>query len=341
MKRALDLRTKIVPTVFDLAVMRGRRWPALANALILGLSVSLVQSGPAQAKNAARPKASIASALEVANAQARRKPEAADFVDAAQIYDYAPGAIYELYAAPQFLSTILLEEGETLVTSAAGDTTRWMIESAQAAGPRGPRTLILLKPVQAGLRTNLVLVTDRRTYLIEAIAQQAGSKTYSAQVAWRYTGRSSASLGSARVPLEALYFGYSTKVKKGRIPAWMPARVFDDGLRTYVEFGPDLAATDAPPLFVIGSEGPELVNYRVQNNRYVVDQLFDAAELRLGDKKPVIVRIERQVRLGAPQKSPPSPVALTGAAAPETSFSQASAMRANGKSAGAKKRADR
>ena len=160
-----------------------------------------------------------------------------------------------------------------------------------------------MKPVQAGLRTNLVLVTDRRTYLIEAISQKAGSKNYSAQVAWRYTGRSGASLNGARVSLEALYFGYAAKVKKGRTPAWMPERIFDDGLRTYVEFPPNLAATEAPPLFVIGPEGPELVNYRVLNNRYVVDQLFDAAELRLGDKKPVIVRIERRVRLGDQQQA--------------------------------------
>jgi len=271
---------------------------------LLTASCLATLSAPAHARARARTESpqSAASALELANAQARRRPEAADFVDAAQVYDYTPGAIYELYAAPEFLSTILLEEGETLVTSAAGDTTRWMMETARAAGARGPRTLILIKPVQSGLRTNLVLVTDRRTYLIEAIAPQGGAKTYSAQVAWRYSGKSTASVAGARVPLDSLYFGYTTKVAKGRRPAWVPTRVFDDGLRTYVEFGENLAATEAPPLFVMGPEGPELVNYRVLKDRYVVDQLFDAAELRLGDKKPVVVRIERKDKLGAARK---------------------------------------
>jgi type IV secretion system protein VirB9 len=49
-----------------------------------------------------------------------------------------------------------------------------------------------------------------------------------------------------------------------------------------------------PPLFVRTGEGLELVNYRVEGQTYVVDRLFDRAELRLGQKKPVVVRIERQ-----------------------------------------------
>ncbi len=40
-----------------------------------------------------------------------------------------------------------------------------------------------------------------------------------------------------------------------------------------------------PPLLVIGQSGnSELVNYRARQNYYVVDRLFAAAELRLGDK---------------------------------------------------------
>jgi type IV secretion system protein VirB9 len=48
-----------------------------------------------------------------------------------------------------------------------------------------------------------------------------------------------------------------------------------------------------PPLFVIGPAGAsELVNYRVHQNYYIVDRLFAAAELRLGDKNS-----ERKVRI--------------------------------------------
>ena len=48
-----------------------------------------------------------------------------------------------------------------------------------------------------------------------------------------------------------------------------------------------------PPLFGIGPSGVyELVKYRARQNYYVVDRLFSAAELRLGDKTS-----EKRVRI--------------------------------------------
>jgi type IV secretion system protein TrbG len=49
-----------------------------------------------------------------------------------------------------------------------------------------------------------------------------------------------------------------------------------------------------PPLFIVGPDGntSELVNYRVRNAHMIVDRLFAAAELRLGDKGT-----ERRVRI--------------------------------------------
>ena len=52
---------------------------------------------------------SPAAVLAAANASARRRPGPDGFVDATHIYDYAPGAIFELYATPEFLSAIELE----------------------------------------------------------------------------------------------------------------------------------------------------------------------------------------------------------------------------------------
>ena len=49
-----------------------------------------------------------------------------------------------------------------------------------------------------------------------------------------------------------------------------------------------------PLLFIIGADGKtsELVNYWVRSNHMIVDRLFAAAELRLGDKGT-----ERRVRI--------------------------------------------
>ena len=238
----------------------------------------------------ARPPTPVA-ALAGANAEARRRPDPANFTDATHIYDYAPGAIYEIYGAPGFISTVLLEPGETIVTVAAGDTTRWMVEQAIGADVVNARAMLLIKPTRANIRTNIVLVTDRRAYAIEAIA--TGGQTYSAQTAWRYPAASDNDLAGALAALETLNFGYRISAVRGSNPRWRPVRVFDDGRKTYIEFPPEIATSEAPPLFVIESGEATLVNYRVSGSRYVIDRLFDIAELRLGAERPVIVRISR------------------------------------------------
>lgn len=244
---------------------------------------------PQRARRAVAP----ISALTTANADARRRPDPEAFVDATQVYDYAPGALYEVYAAPGYLSTILLEPGEAIVTVAAGDTTRWMVEETTSGDLAEPRALLLIKPLRAGVRTNIVLATDRRTYLIEAIAVQGSA--YSAQTAWRYPeDRAQHASAVGGVALENLNFRYRIETVRGRSPRWRPVRVFDDGRRTYVEFPLDIATSEAPPLFLRDGSDVALVNYRVAGNRYVIDRLFDVAELRLGAQRQTVVRISRE-----------------------------------------------
>ena len=91
--------------------------------------------------------------------------------------------------------------------------------------------------------------------------------------------------------LEALRFRYAIT---GDSPPWRPLRAFDDGAKVYIEFPARLDQGEAPPLFVVGADGGgELVNYRVRGSYYIVDRLFAAAELRLGQEKQQVVRINR------------------------------------------------
>jgi len=63
-------------------------------------------------------------------------------------------------------------------------------------------------------------------------------------------------------------------------------QAFDDGNKVYIEFPRGIGHGEMPPLFVLGSDGKaaQLVNYRVHDNYLIVDRLFAAAELKLGDK---------------------------------------------------------
>ena len=92
---------------------------------------------------------------------------------------------------------------------------------------------------------------------------------------------------------EELRFDYSIK---GDTPNWRPTRVFDDGQKIYIEFPKGLAVSEAPPLFITYGDDNigKLVNYRVKGEFYIVDRLFDFAELRLGEKDQTVVRIERE-----------------------------------------------
>src|SRR3546814_8609844 len=48
------------------------------------------------------------------------------------------------------------------------------------------------------------------------------------------------------------------------------------------EFPASIAVGEAPPFFIIGPMGEaELANYRVRGRFYVIDRIFDVAELRL------------------------------------------------------------
>lgn len=266
--------------------MRRTSFSLLVFAATLSLSPAYAD-GRERARGAILPGAPM-SQLASANDASRRRPVSGAFEGARTVYMFESGAIYQIYASPAYVSAILLEPGETLNNIAAGDTSRWTVTEAQGGSNGETRAIVLIKPQASGLRTNIVLITDRRTYLVEAISQ-TGS-VYSAEVAWAYPG-ASAPLDAA--PPVTLNFNYRIHTVRGRTPVWTPARVFDDGRRTWIEFAPGVAASDLPPLFVVTAEGAELVNYRVEGVRYMVDRVFDVGELRLGAREQTIVRIER------------------------------------------------
>jgi type IV secretory pathway VirB9-like protein len=90
----------------------------------------------------------------------------------------------------------------------------------------------------------------------------------------------------------ALNFRYALEIVEGE-PRWLPRQVFDDGRKTYIRFPADMVAREVPVLFVARNDELQLVNYYPQGEFYVVDRLFDAAELRVGQQHQEIVRVER------------------------------------------------
>jgi P-type conjugative transfer protein TrbG len=234
--------------------------------------------------------------VEAANGAARVEPRREGYFNAVQVFPYSAGALYQVYVAPGQVTDIALEPGEQLTGSgpvAAGDTVRWIIGDTESGNGDTRRVHILVKPTRPAIETNLVVNTDRRTYLIELRAHE---RPYMPSVAWFYPesrGKSLRALPPVPVLPEIAQRRYRYSIE-GDKPPWRPVNVYDDGRKVYVEFSPGIVQGEMPPLFVVGADGkPELVNSRAYGNVLIVDRLFAAAELRLGGDSQQIVRIVR------------------------------------------------
>lgn len=223
-----------------------------------------------------------------------------DPTSSTRTYSFSDGTIYLVRTAPGRVTDIALQPGEVLGAVASGDTARWIVGDTTSGSGETLRAHVLVKPFATGLSTNLIITTDRRVYHLTV---SSGSRDAMSSVAWTYPRDALLALQSSRetkelatpvasgVRIEQLRFDYAIS---GDRPSWRPIRAFDDGRQTFIEFPLTLAVGEAPPLFLVGAQGEaQLVNYRLSGRHYVVDRLFDVAELRLGTKKQQIVRITR------------------------------------------------
>ena len=257
-----------------------------------------------RARAAERP-ARLTDVIDDANRKATSGPDVDGYFNAIMTYDYSPGALYRVYAAPLHLTAVQLQPGEKILGKpAAGDTIRWVMGMSRS-GPSGTdqQQFLYIKPTRAGLTTTIAINTDRRTYYLELHSYEA---TYMAAVQWRYphdeleqleaaTARDQvlAAAATTKINLDTLNFGYRIKVEKGS-PSWVPTQVFDDGQKTILRFPSAMLTREAPALFVLSAGGEtQLVNYRVKNDTYIVDRLIDRIELRVGQQDQEVVRITR------------------------------------------------
>jgi P-type conjugative transfer protein TrbG len=196
------------------------------------------------------------------------------------LFPYDPNRQPVVECKPLRVTEIDLAPGESANSVAAGDTERWIVTAVEGR--------VLVKPKAAGVATNLIILTDRRSY---SVALRTG-RHYMPRVGFYYPrealaaeqARKSALAKTAQqaaVPpaLAKLNFGYSIS---GPDVPWKPVQVFDDGSRVYVEMPRDLMASDAPSLMVASNGDDALVNYRVKGRYYLVDRLFQQAVLVSG-----------------------------------------------------------
>ena len=136
-------------------------------------------------KEASRPKSPLRGSRPPMTllASSRAKPATSTLC---RSFRLVPGALYQIYASPGQITDIALEPGEQLTGSgpvSAGDTVRWVVGDTESGSGDTRRVHIMVKPTRPSIETNLVVNTDRRTYLIELRSRE---KPYMPSVAWYY-----------------------------------------------------------------------------------------------------------------------------------------------------------
>jgi type IV secretion system protein VirB9 len=183
-----------------------------------------------------------------------------------------------------------------------------MVSPSQVGEGPTATTHITVKPTDTGLTTNMIISTNRRNYTIKLVSRKddwmplvAFSYPEDEAAAWaayhdaqrRY--KEQTVIPETGQSVEHLDFDYALS---GDRPSWTPLRVYNDGVKTYIQFPPSVKNTTAPSLVSLGTDGgifkgpsTQLVNYRVAGDRYVVDKVLDRAALIIGVGKDQ-VRVE-------------------------------------------------
>jgi type IV secretion system protein TrbG len=244
-----------------------------------------------------------AEVIAAANRAATSAPTSRGYFNAVQQYAYVPGMTYQIYCALSHTTDIALQPGERHIDPLViGDSFRWTLGTTKSAVGGVEQEHVTVRPIQSGLHTNLTVHTNRRTYFLELHSYE--DETYMVGVEWLYAQddltkqvakaneqvqreRSAITLNPA-----ALNFHYVAEILQGD-PDWVPRQVFDDGRKTYIRFPPHMSSREAPVLFVVRDGELQLLNYYPKGEFYVADRVFTRAELRVGQQRQEIVRIER------------------------------------------------
>jgi type IV secretion system protein TrbG len=252
-----------------------------------------------------RPKSDIpltATALEavrVSESWQGEKSSPSQGPDGRVMYSYGAG-LPTVVCAPLRICIVELQPGEKVIGEPhIGDSVRWNLSPGAYGNGDQSTPVIILKPQISGLDTNLLITTDRRAYYLRLISKP---EDYVARVAFAYPDddarkwqqqqaaqaalvkqeKHAAELPTAMIAVEEMNFDYEFRGDEHI----RPLRVFDDRSKTYIQMPPELTHEEAPILLVIGKDGKgEMTNYRVKDQIYIVDRIFDRANLVLGGGK--------------------------------------------------------
>ncbi|SRR3990167_2733157 len=215
------------------------------------------------------------------------------------------GSVRFVYGAQQInvvcavlqVCDVELQPGEQVNNLNVGDP-RFTVEPSISGVGAGEVQHLIIKPLDVGLDTSLVVTTNRRTYHIRLRSHRT---EFMPRVGFTYTEDAVAKWDAIRtrevkekqertIPKTGEYLGdLNFNYEVTGSAAWKPVRVYNDGTKTILQMPTAMSQTEAPTLLVVRKDGglftddeTVMVNYRVQGDRYIVDTIFDKAILIAG-----------------------------------------------------------
>ncbi len=197
---------------------------------------------------------------------------------------YNPNEIVRIVGKTGIQSTIEFAADERIENVAVGDSSKWQIT------PNRRASLLFVKPLAAHSRTNMTVVTDRRTYMFDLVAGDPRSAPiYALKFSYpnekpAQTGAQPVQQAAAPVPVQAtmtaekLHFDWNKK-GSGKL---LPARVFDDGQSLYLAWEKEMPLPAILTQTEDRKEGP--INYRISGEYIVVSPIPANLVLRYGNR---------------------------------------------------------
>jgi type IV secretion system protein VirB9 len=215
--------------------------------------------------------------------------------------------IPKIICRPNRITDIALQPGEKVTAVHAGDTTRWQVNPAKSGTGEGETVHVIIKPLAPDISTNLLVMTDRRTYNLDLVSS---NREFIPSVRFSYPDDAIQNWNTfiaenrakrqnelvlaegANLSPDDLYFGY--EIVKGKEAPWRPVRVFDDGSKTYIELPSKYKSMEAPVLLFYEGQQQKLVNYRVKDRFYIVDRIMTKKAVLIAGKTRVVIERNRE-----------------------------------------------
>ena len=217
-------------------------------------------------------------AAPAATAQVRPQPGPGD--PRVQTVTFAPDQVVQLQAAPGYQITVALNPDERIESIALGDGGAWQA----TANKRGD--YLFVKPLSAGVTTNMVVITDVRMYAFELVPAYGPMESLPFAVRFIYPDSAPVAATAAVAATEPVVAG---RYKLGGDRLLRPSAMADDGVRTEIEWP---ASASLPAIYAIGDDGQEvLATGQVSDGRVVVDRIARKFVFRQDKRVATALRI--------------------------------------------------